>query len=371
MPDLGARLQLLIGPTVPLPVPYPVIDSLVSIEITNRDVERDGFQMTFALGKDSILDYGLLMSGLLDPPSRVIVIVIINALPQVVIDGVITSHQVVSTNKPGESKLTVTGEDISLQLDLEEKSVTYPNQPDSVIVTRLIGSYAQYGLVPMVTPTTDVPIQVDRIPSQQGTDLAYIQELAGKNGFVFYIEPTDIPGVNTAYWGLDNRLGIPQPALTMNMGPNTNVDSPINFGFNALGPADPQVTVIEPNSKQAIPIPVPSSLRPPLASKPAASLRKTIPRNTANLSSIQAGLRALSSATDSSDAVTGTGQLDSVRYGRVLQARRLVGVRGAGFTYDGTYYVKEVTHHIERGRYTQSFTLKREGLGSLLPMVVP
>jgi len=370
MPDLGVRLQLLMGPTVPLPAPYPVVDALVSIEVTNRDVERDGFQMTFTLGKDSVLDYGLLSNGYFDPPARVIVVVIINALPQVVIDGIITSHQVIPSNKPGESKLVVTGEDISLQLDLEEKSATFPNQPDSIIVTRLIADYATYGLVPVVTPTTDIPIQTDRIPTQQGTDLAYIQQLAERNGFVFYIEPTLVPGVNTAYWGVDNRLGIPQPALTLNMGPDTNVDASINFSLNALGPAAPQITIVEPNTKIAISIPVPSSLRPPLASRPVPALRKTIARNTANLSPIQAALRALSSSSDSSDAVTGTGQLDSVRYGRVLQARRLVGVRGVGFSYDGTYYVQAVTHHIERGKYKQNFTLKREGCGALVPLVV-
>jgi hypothetical protein len=370
MPDLGLRLQLLIGPTVPLPAPFAVMDALANIEVTNRDLERDGFQMTFTLGKDSVLDYGLLLNGYFDPPARVIIVAIINALPQVVIDGLITSHQVIPSNKPGDSKLVVTGEDISLQLDLEEKSVTFPNQPDSVIVTRLIGNYATYGLLPVVTDTTDTPIQTDRVPSQQITDLTYIQKLAERNGFVFYIEPTMIPGKNTAYWGVDNRLGIPQPPLTLGMGPDTNVDAPINFSFNALGPAAPQITIVDPTTKLSISIPIPSSLRPPLASQPAPSLRKTIARDTANLSPIQAALRALSSSGDSSDAISGTGQLDSVRYGRVLQARRLVSVRGAGYSYDGSYYVKEVTHHIERGKYKQNFTLKREGRGALSPSVI-
>src|SRR5260370_523673 len=259
MPDLGARLQLLLGPTVPLPAPYSVVDALVSIEVTNRDVERDGFQMTFTLGKDSILDYGLLLNGYFDPPTRVIIVVIINALPQVVIDGVITSHQVIPSNKPGEYKLVVTGEDISLQLDLEEKSATFPNQPDSIIVTRLIAGYATYGLVPIVTPTTDIPIQTDRIPSQQATDLSYIQQLAERNGFVFYIEPTMVPGVNTAYWGVDNRLGVPQPALTLNMGPDTNADASINFSFNALRPAAPQITLVQRIPQIEIPLPWPAS----------------------------------------------------------------------------------------------------------------
>lgn len=371
MPDLGVRLQLLVGPTVPLPAPYPLMDALVNVEITNRDRDFDGFKITFTLGKDSLVDYGLLLSGLLDPPSRVIIIVIIGVLPEVLIDGIITNHQVAPSNKPGESTLHVFGKDISLKLDLEDKSETYPNQPDSIIVTRLIASYATLGLVPNITPTTDVPIQIDRIPTQQGTDLDFIKELARRNGFVFYIEPTPIPGVNTAYWGLDNRLGLPQPALTMNMGPDTNVDSQITFSFDALGPATPQVTIVEPLTKLAIPIPVPSGLYPPLASRPATSLRKTLPRNTANLNAAQAALEALSSVTESADAVTGSGELDAVRYGRALRARRLVGVRGVGYSYDGNYYVKEVTHRIKRGEYKQSFTLTREGRGALTPAVVP
>lgn len=371
MPDLGVRLQLLIGPTVPLPAPYPVTDALIDLEITNKDRDRDGFQLKFSLGKDSLLDYGLLLNGYFDPPNRMIITVFIGVLPQVLIDGVITNHQVVPSNKPGESTLVVTGEDMSLQLDLEEKNATYPNQTDSVIVTSLIGAYATYGLVPVVTPTTDVPVEVDRIPTQQGTDLTYIRQLARRNGFVFYIEPTAVPGVNTAYWGLETRLGLPQPALTMSMGPETNVDSPIVFSFNALGPATPQLTIVEPSTRLAIPIPVPSGLQPPLTSQPATPLRKTLPRDTANLNLIQAALRALSAVSQSADAVVATGELDAVRYGRALRSRRLVGVRGVGRSYDGIYYVKEVTHRIKRGEYKQGFTLTREGRGASTPMVVP
>ncbi|MDV7390904.1 hypothetical protein RZS08_06115, partial [Arthrospira platensis SPKY1] len=122
MLDQGIRLQLLIGPTVPLPAPYPVTSAFVSLEVTNRDRERDGFQMTFTLGKNTPLGYGLLQSGIFKPGNRVIIGVVINVLPQVLIDGIITHHQVMPGNQPGESRLVITGEDITLKLDLEEKS---------------------------------------------------------------------------------------------------------------------------------------------------------------------------------------------------------------------------------------------------------
>lgn len=373
MPDLGIRLQLLLGATVPIPAPYPVVDALVSAEVENKDRDFDGFKLTFTIGRDSLLDYGLLQSGILDPPSRIIIIVIIGVLPQVLIDGIITNHQVAPSNDPGQSMLHVFGKDISLKLDLEEKRTTYPNQSDSIIVTRLLANYATLGLDPKVTRTDDHPIQIDRIPTQQGTDLAYIRQLAQQNGFVFYIEPT-APGFNTAYWGLeglDNRLERPQPALTMNMGANTNVDAPITFSFDALAPVNPQVSIVEPLTRRSLPIPLPQGLQSPLARQPSQPLRKILPQNTAKLSLAQATLRALSSASDSANAITATGELDAVRYGGVLRSRRLVGVRGVGQNYDGNYYVQQVTHRIRRGEYKQSFTLTREGRGALTPLVRP
>jgi phage protein D len=368
MIDTGIQMQLWIGPTVPRPVPADVIDAISSVEVTNNDSGRDGFQISLTLAKDSLVDYGLLLNNYFEPPNRVIIAVMIGARPpQVLIDGIITNHQVAPSNTPGGSTLVVTGEDISLKMDLEDKNKTYANQSDSSIVQTILGRYASDGLVPEVTSTQDTPQQNDRVPTQQGTDLAFVTELARRNGFVFYVEPKTLL-VNSAYWGLQDFTSPPQPALSLNLGPDTNVES-LSFSFNALGPATPAVTILEPSSRALIPIPVPSALRPPLASQPTVSLRRTLPRNTANLNSAQAAQQALASAAQSADAVTGSGQLNAVRYGSVLRARRLVDVRGVGLSYSGQYYVKQVTHRLKRGEYKQSFSLSREGRGALAPLV--
>ena len=60
---------------------------------------------------------------------------------------------------------------------------------------------------------------------------------------------------------------------------------------------------------------------------------------------------------NASDAISGSGSLDVMRYGRVLRSRQLVGVRGVGLAYDGMYYVNSVTHNIKRGEYKQNFSL--------------
>lgn len=362
------QLRLMIGPTVPVPAPFDVIDAISSITVTNNDSGRDGFQLNFTMGRNSPLDYDLLLRNYFEPPNRVIIIVILGVLPYVLIDGIITNHQLAPSNIPGGSTLTVTGEDVSLKLDLEEKSETYPNQADSDIVNTILGRYGAYNLVPVVTTTPERPQQNQRITTQQGTDLTFIQELARRNGFIFYIEPR-APRVNTAYFGVPNFTSPSQSALTLAMGPNTNVES-LSFTFNALGPTTPQVTIVEPNSRIAIQIPVPSGLRPPLALRPTTSLRRTLPRETANLDQSQARLVAAAGSTQSADAVTGSGQLNVVRYGSVLRARRLVDVRGVGASYDGRYYVKQVTHQIKRGEYKQNFSISREGRGALQLTVV-
>jgi len=60
-----------------------------------------------------------------------------------------------------------------------------------------------------------------------------------------------------------------------------------------------------------------------------------------------------------------------LRYGDLLRPRGIVGLRGAGFTHDGLYYVKSVSHTISKGQYKQRFTLTREGTGALTPVVIP
>ncbi len=367
---LGIRLILLLGKTVPLPASAAVMNALTHVKVINDGDGQDGFQISFTLGKDKTGDFGLLASGALDPDQRVVIGVLLGASLEALIDGVIYHHQIAPSNEPGLSTLTVSGRDISVQLDLEEKNAEFKNRPDFLIATEILASYAQYGIVPQVTPTTDVPIELQRIPRQHETDLKFLQRMAKRNGFVFYIEPLTL-GASKAYFGPENRLGLPQPALSVDLGSATNLNS-LHFSNDALAGVGTKGSFVEPITKMSIPIPPLPSLRvPPLAAVPSAARRTQLMRRTANQNPAQAATTALAAVTNAPDAVTANGQLDSVRYGNVLRARRLVGVRGAGLLHDGMYYVRRVTHEIEKGKYTQDFTLSREGRGALLPIVRP
>jgi len=255
-------------------------------------------------------------------------------------------------------------------MDLEEKNDSFANQPDFLIVTRVLANYARYGIVPEATGTTDVPVMTDRIPRQQETDLRLIQRLAERNGFQFYLEPITF-GVTRAYWGPEERGGLPQPALSVHLGGATNVKS-LSFAQDPLAPVGTRGTIVEPITKTSLPIPsLPSLKLPPLASTPAAPLRTKLQRESANQNAATAATRALAATTNAPDAASAEGELDGARYGSVLRARRPVGLRGAGLTHDGLWMVKRVTHSITPGAYSQRFSLGREGTGTLLPVVRP
>ena len=78
---------------------------------------------------------------------------------------------------------------------------------------------------------------------------------------------------------------------------------------------------------------------------------------------------ALLAGTGGADPVTASGSIDVARYGQPIDARSLIGVRGAGLAHDGVYFVRSVSHTIERGSWKQSFQLSRDGLVSNVPAV--
>jgi hypothetical protein len=305
----------------------------------------------------------------------VILVVTVSGTPTVLMDGVIIRQEVGIANQPGQSTLTVTGEDLTVLMDLEERpGQSFPSMPHFGQVAVIVGRYAQYGIVPLVIPELfpDVPMVTQRIDFQKGTDLGYVTELAKANGYVFYLDPGPAPGMSRAYFGPEVRLGVPQHALNVNMDALSTVDQ-LTFSFDGTAREEPQVRVQIPATRVSTVLPVPevSVLRPPLALRPAPALKKKVIEDTAKKDIAQAQAEALAKAAESADAVSGSGQLDVLRYGFLLRPRELVGVRGAGITYDGLYYVKSVTHNLKRGSFTQNFTLAREGLIALGPTVVP
>ncbi|HEY6206064.1 MAG TPA: hypothetical protein VIW21_07855 [Chthoniobacterales bacterium] len=373
----GLYLTLLVGPVVPVPVPKVAMEALTNVSIKTDSTPQmpSGFDLTFSLSTRSPLHTIFLLGAAQIPMLRVILIVTINGMPNVLMDGVTTMIQVTGGSSPGQANLTVTGEDLTKLMGsnlLDLSGLPYPAMPAEARVALIIAKYAMFGLIPLVIPRffPDIPIPTDKIPTQNGNDLQYIQQLASEAGYVFYIDPGPAPGVNMAYWGPQIKVGPPQPALNIDMDAHTNVES-LNFNFRTAEKVLPIVFIQNALTKFPIPIPIPdiNPLQPPLGVSGMIPTRVEVLRDTAKLSPMEAITRGLAAGSKSADAVTATGTLDVLRYGRLLKARQLVGVRGAGMAFDGLYYVQDVTTTIKRGEIKQNFTLTRNGLISITPTV--
>jgi hypothetical protein len=370
----GVQLTLLIGPAVAVPAPKAVMDALQSISVTSSK-DRSGFQLVFAVSKNSTLLTTLLPAGYFDPiTTRVIIIVTLNGMPNVIMDGIVTRQELAPSNEPAQSMLTITGDDLSILMDVVEMNfMRYPALPEVGRLYVILAKYLVFGIVPVVLPSLppDISIPTDKIPAHRGTDLAYIKFLAGRTGYVFYVEPGPLPRQSIAYFGPDIRIPVPQPALNVNMDAATNVES-LSFSLDGMAKKIIVYTIMDPvTQKIPIPIPIPnlSLLRPPLGAKIATPSKVEFANDGAAQTMPVAIQSMLGMTFNASDSITVTGKLDVVRYGRILRSRMLVGVRGAGVAYDGLYYVNSVTHNLKRGEYKQDFQLSRDGLISLTSTV--
>jgi hypothetical protein len=370
----GINLGLMIGPAVPMPVSQDVINALTSVEVTARSEGASLFQLKFTINKNSpLLTLFLLAGGASIPLVRVVIYVTIGGQTEVLIDGVMTDHQLTPGASGASPTLTITGEDLTRVMDyIDFTGIPYPAMPPEARVLLILAKYLIFGVVPMVIPSIllDVPIPIDRIPRHEGKDLGYIKGLADDVGYVFYIEPGPAPGSSIAYWGPEIRVGTAQSALNVDMDAYTNVDS-VTCAWDNDHKEMPILLIMTPIVKVPIPIPIPdiTPLSPPLGVIPPFPKKIDWLTGTAKLSPIQAALIGIAKAAKTADAASAKGTVDVLRYGQVLKPRRLVGLRGVGQAFDGLYFIKSVTNTIKRGEYKQSFTAVRNGLVSTVSSV--
>jgi len=370
----GFYLTLMMGGFNASPVPQPVIDALSEVSVSSTVGAQGGFQLKFTIGKNSVVQQ-MLNSGSFDPRQRVIIAVTINGQTEVLMDGIIIKQDFAPSSAAGKSTLSITGLDLTALMDfIDLTGIPYPALPEFVIVEAILAKYLVLGVVPLALPASIPTIQnpLKSFVKQQKTDYQFVSALARQTGAVFYLDPGPKPGRSLAYFGPDISKLFPtmQPAMSINLDASTNIES-LSFSYDGTLATQYLVTILEPNTKIPIPIPVPNIdlLKAPLAAHAPTPLRSQQLKPIANESPAGAALAALASLFQTVDVISGSGQLDVLRYGQIFKARQLAQVRGAGNYYDGKYYVRSVTHNIKRGEYKQSFTLSRGGTGSSISTV--
>ena len=379
---LGVHLTILAGAGVPLPLPEKALDALDTMEVTQSTEGRSAMQAQFKAGRGSTLaemaDYPILKHKGLKVGARIVLTLTMGIRPKVLFDGVVTQVQLNPGQGEGDGTLAVSAEDLAFRMDQHEPTETkeYPALPVAAIAAQVMAPYARYGLIPMIIPppTAEIPLPMDRVITQAETDLKFLERLAASVDYVFSIKPGPVPLTSQGYFGPQPRLGIPQPALTVNMGPDTNVAS-IDFQYEAFAAHSVEGEVQDRTTNETVPVRSTAAVRPPLATSPASAnsdVSGTRRLRTDGASSAgQAQIEAQAAADASTDVLSAEGEVDSGKYGRMLEPRQLVGLRGAGSAHDGFWYVQEVRHMLKMGEYKQHFRLTREGTGTTTPVVIP
>ncbi len=387
------------------PAPGYLMQALQAIRVTRSDQAPSTFELTFhterVAGND---DFPLMRDSLLAPFVRVTITVTVAGRPKVLIDGYLTRRRLTPAHDPDGIRLTVSGEDVSLKMNMFQLSLPYPRSADFAMVLVLLAPYLAFKIKPDVKPTPASFVPHDFAPVQNGTHREFLLQLAAKHGYRFYIEPGK-PGAgwNTAYWGPPRDDDRPQKSLVADGGPGANVEH-IEFDDNALAPtltygAVSQYLLPSP-APQTVPVLAAASTRDPLAEEPGMGSYKKLalelltdplnplkklaelevrgtlfqPQSQGDLQNqaplpLEAYAVAQGQTNESTDAVAGArGRLATQRYGEVLDAPGVVPVRGAGYSFDGLYYLRQVDHSIDTTpdgwSYVQDFTLQRGGLGT-------
>lgn len=380
---VGIQLAVLAGSQeLPTPIGPRLADLLIDAEVTEVADGQSVFRLTFGAQRSSDgrgFQVAVLDDGRLNPGNRVLVVAMQAAMPTVLIDGLVTDIWLDPGKNPGAARVVVSGADLSVAMDLTEKVRGYPDMNDAMIVLEIVAEYARFAIVPETIPPveSDFPTIVQRTPIQHGTDLEYLYDLANRYGYVFTLRPGVVPLTNTAYWGPPKRVGIPAPALTVG---NTTLNNVDELVFSQDGRAAFQVDGLIPGPLEATPaLPVAAiepTLLPPLALKSPFPMGSLLGKRWVTGSDGFSEIRALGFAQgrvnqSSTKVAHAEGQLDVKKYGSILRSGGLVGVRGAGTSFDGNWSVEKVTHRLKRNEYKQQFVLARDGVDPILPVVVP
>ena len=362
MPFLPSFFTVLVG-FAPLPAPF--LEALEQIQVETSIAQAGIFRLRFELSKTVTGDWNVLELNIFRPLIPITIQVNLGlGLSETIINGYVHTSDLGNRNEAGQSSFEVVGMDAtSTLMNLHETVMPFPNQSDSAIAAFI---FSKYGITPtgLLTPATRTINDTTTI--QRTTDIRFLKQLARRNSFECFVQPNPFVGSDIGYFGPPRTTVPHQGVLSVNFGLATNLD---NFQVRYAMLQSTSVRALAVDIKTKVPTPgiAVAALEAPLGREPALQ-RIVLPpvvrpcgMDAANPAELMTAAQSV--VNRSSRCIQASGDVDGLKYQRVLRPGLPVLVRGAGRENSGPYYVTQVSHSISRDSYTQRFSGWRNAVG--------
>lgn len=347
-----------------VPLPAPWFNALREIEIETSSNRASIFRLHFDLSRNVIGDYDAPVE-LFHPLVPISIRLSVGpGVPLTIINGFVHDAQLSVSNTPGATTYEVVCMDaLGTLMAHIDAPFAWPNMTDALIATTIFG---RYGMIPLVIPTPPLRTELDTTTTQRGTDAAFLQQMARRNGYSLYVQPEPVSGRDVGHFHPPLIPLPPQGVLSIDFGTQTNLHS-FSVSDGMLEPTGVLGLKTENRTRVPVPVVAPVAAEPPLGSVP--TLPRIVPPpieriyDTDAASPAETYHQAFQRATESSRSVRARCEVDGVKFARPIFPGAPILVRGAGRQHNGTYQVESVTHRISRDDYTQSVSMWRNAVG--------
>jgi phage protein D len=286
-------------------------------------------------------------------------------------DGVVLAHKVHLGRGLADASVTVWGQDASWLMNLEEKVREWTDMTDAAVARKI---FADHGIDPAdENARDDSPSHPENGHTlmQRGTDIAFLRNLARRNGKLCRVACKDKPGKATGFFASPKLDGDPVFTLKPNDPTEWNVDG-LDFSWDVMRPskvvarqatfADPSPDGVSSDTADAGLPPLDARGLAAFAGKPM-SVRLTTPVDDAG----ELTFRARSLLREAAWFARCEGEADASRLNGILRVGTIVAVEGCGSLLSGKYFVWSVHHTITGQAHKMKFVLMRNAVGPAPP----
>ena len=326
--------------------------------------ERAGEMTTYRIRYDIDIsegDFPMLLDERIGAGSELSVIAPLDGTNTCLVKGPVTGQQIHLEHGGACSFVEVSGCDTSIAMDRETKTLVWSEVTDGDAVNTILG---QYGYTPDVETTAAGHFEAKHTLVQRDTDLRFVQRLARRNGFLFWIT-CDQQGIETAHFKRAPLEGDTAADLIINLESN-NLEV-VEITWDVERPTSVVAGQLNLNDK--------SDIDGAVANSPLTSL------GAQTLNTIAADTRSIHLVAPVDDAgdLQGRGQGALIEAGwfmrgtckttvnalnAMLRAQTVINLRGAGSRFSGKYFVSGVRHTIDAAEHRMDVELSRNGWGA-------